>query len=136
MSYEFDVDKKDFYDDELYKMCAQDLEDQVNIRMIALDILKNWNTYRQSGNDIHQELLFSISELADFFYIRTDSQGEFKELLTEAHSYFQKNKGRYGYDNISYKICGNIYFCVPNLMKVWPIVDNMVALSVYYREKR
>ena len=136
LSYDFDMNKKDFYDNELCKECSGELEDQIHIRTIALDLLRNWNAYRQSGNDIHKEFLFSITELADFFYIRIDKQIEFEEMLTKAHKYFQKNKGNHDFANISYNINGNIYFFMPNLLKVWPLVENIIVNSVYYIEKR
>lgn len=136
LSYEFNMDKKDFYDNELCDICSFELEEQIHIRSIALDILKNWNAYRQSGNDIQKEFLFSISELADFFYIRIDKQDEVRNLLIKAHKYFQKNKEKKGYSNISYNICGKIYFCLPNLLKIWPIVEKIILMSIYYTENK
>lgn len=132
LTYEFDMDKEDFYNNQLCDLCYRDLEDQITIRSVALDILRNWNAYRKSGNDIMKEFLFSITELSDFFYIRIDKQEEFKTLLEKAHKYFQKNKEKNGYGNISYTLCGTIYFCVPNLLKQWPLTENIILMSIYY----
>jgi hypothetical protein len=134
--YQFDMDKEDFYNHDLCDDISRDFEDQILIRTIALDILRNWNSYRKSGHDIMSEFLFSIDELSDFFYIRIDKYDEFRELLIKAHKFFQKKKDKYGYANISYKICGTIYFCVPNLLIQWPLVEQIILQSVYYTQER
>ena len=133
MNYEFDIYKNEMYKDEFFNQCQNDLESDINIRSVALDILKNWNMYRQSGNDIMKEYLFSLDELADFFFIRIDKQEEFKDLLIRAHHYFQNNKDQFLYENMSYEIGGTLYFCVPNLLKFWPLIENIVPISIYYK---
>lgn len=134
MTYEFDIARKDFFNDELCKFCTDVYEEQIAISSIALEMLKKWSAYRQSGNDIHQENLFSIGELADFFYIQIDRQDEFKNILEKAHKYFQKNKERHGYEPLSYKIGRTVYFSVPKLINIWPLMEKLIVLSIFYRE--
>lgn len=135
--YEFDMKQEDFYNNELCNKVSQDLEEQIKIRSIALELLQNWNGYREPGTEILKEFLFSITELGDYFYIRIDKQEEFVELLTQSHKYFHKNKEKYGYGNISYNICGKIYFCLPNLLnKNWPLLERIITLSIYYNEQK
>jgi len=134
LNYEYDEKIEDSFNNEMIHISSSELNDQISIRMLALDIFKNWNCHRKSGNEISKEFLFSIEELQDLFYIRVDKQELFHELLAKAHKCFQKKKERSGYHNISYMICGTIYFCVPNLLKIWWIVDQLIPLSIYYQK--
>ena len=40
MNYEFDIYKNEMYKDEFFNQCQNDLESDINIRSVALDILK------------------------------------------------------------------------------------------------
>ena len=108
--YEFDMKQEDFYNNELCNKVSQDLEEQIKIRSIALELLQNWNGYREPGTEILKEFLFSITELGDYFYIRIDKQEEFVELLTQSHKYFHKNKEKY---DVIFGDAYNSYMSVP-----------------------
>lgn len=122
---------EDIHNYTAYDLSSSEIEKQIEIRMIALDLLKNWNAIRSSGNTINSEMLFSIEELSEFFYINKSKKNNFEDILVKLHNALSSSediKNKF----ISYLIGDTIYFCVPNLMKLQWFIDRIIPLSNYY----
>jgi hypothetical protein len=99
------------------------IENEIYIKSIFLDILKNHEPHEVQGIEITKENLLSLNELAKFFSIQKKLKGEFEEIIKRYSS------------NVGWYINGDFYISLPKLISMRWVIEMIIPLTIFYLDK-